>query len=82
MCIETTAFFTRHEEHMVNIYSLVQEMRGCYAALEPFCHDFTKHICGKCPTPCCVNRHGLPDFEDLVTFRAMNLVVPAFNFDA
>ena len=77
---QVKAFFNVHERQLQRVCSIAAGMRKCYRVLDTFSHDFTEEICGRCSNPCCVNRHGFPDFEDLVTFQAMGLVVPAYNF--
>ncbi len=57
-----------------------REIQVYYQALEPFFHDYTEATCHLCDHPCCVNRHGFPDFEDLILFQAMGISIPEYNF--
>ena len=77
--IEIADFFLEHKRQLSDIMLAGSRIRNIYKRLEPFFDNFTGPICGKCPDPCCVNRHGFPDFEDLVLFQAMGTRPPDFN---
>ena len=79
-CRQVTAFFYANENSLSDVSAIGREIKCCYTALEPFFHDYTESICHECATPCCVNRHGFPDFEDLVLFQAMGISIPEYNF--
>lgn len=78
---EVISFFRAHSAELEAVRAVALEIRECYDRLEPFFHEYTEKICSSCETPCCVNRHGLPDLEDLVLFRAMGVDAPPYDFD-
>lgn len=80
-CCQVKLFFEGHERQLSRIYSMGKEIEGCYNTLRPFFHDYTEAICHCCATPCCVNRHGFPDFDDLVLFNSMRIKIPEYNFN-
>ena len=61
---------------------LSHELRKTYLVLEPYFIKYTESICRQCEHPCCVNRHGFPDFEDLIILCAMGEHVHGFDFSA
>ncbi len=79
-CCEVRTFFREHAGQLSGICAIGQDIRQCYQDIEPFFHNYTEAICHCCATPCCVNRHGFPDFEDLILFQAMGLNIPHYNF--
>ena len=76
---EIAEFFHHHKRQLPGIAAAGACIRSTYESLQHFFDDFTGPICRKCPTPCCVNRHGFPDFEDLIVFQAMGTKPPPFN---
>ncbi len=62
------------------ILHISSKIEGIYSELEPYFSDFIEPFCKECPTPCCVNRHGYPDFEDLVFFNASGRELKEFDF--
>ncbi len=74
-------FFRDHENDLINVVNEAVKIKKTYTCLEFFCHDYTGPICSECLEPCCVNRHGFPDFEDLVIFQAMGIKAPCFDCD-
>ncbi len=63
------------------IQAVSEELKKTFLSLEPYFQRYTEKICKKCPTPCCVNRHGFPDFEDLIVFNALSQPVISFDFN-
>jgi len=76
---EIADFFSGHEEGLSAAVSAGRHIRAAYKGLEHFFTDFTGPVCMKCQNPCCVNRHGFPDYEDIVVFNAMGIKPPNFN---
>jgi len=79
-CCQIITFFKKHHGQLSDICAIGREIEGCYRCLEPFFRNYTEGVCHLCPTPCCVNRHGFPDFEDLILFQAMGIRIPRYNF--
>lgn len=52
---------------------MAEAVKRRYLALDPILARFTGPVCARCATGCCVNRHGFPDYEDLVLFRALGV---------
>ncbi len=50
-----------------------RDIRDEYSRLEPLLQEFTEGFCARCKDPCCVNRHGFPDFEDLVVQKCLGI---------
>ncbi len=80
-CVELSRFFAKHQKELGEIHALGRRIIKFYQVLEPFFHEFTESVCHCCAVPCCVNRHGFPDFEDLVLFLAMGQGLPDYNFN-
>ncbi len=53
------------------IHHMSKCLKGTYTALEPYFRRYIEKVCKECENPCCVNRHGFPDFEDLIIFCAL-----------
>ncbi len=70
------------KEMAQRIASLSKGLNETYKALEPYFVEYTESICKECDHPCCVNRHGFPDFEDLIVLAAMGHHIPSFDFSA
>jgi hypothetical protein len=80
--------YRRAEQEIGRLFRMIHEGRGMkvglldlkaraikasFLALDPILTRFTGPVCASCPTGCCVNRHGFPDYEDLVVFRALGV---------
>ncbi len=76
---EIADFFCHHQGPLYDIVEAATGIRQIYISLQHFFDAFTGPICRMCPEPCCVNRHGFPDFEDLVVFQAMGTRAPVFD---
>ena len=62
------------------IVEIALGIKETYTDLEPYFRRFIEPFCAKCATPCCVNRHGYPDFEDLIFFNATGRQMNDFDF--
>lgn len=47
--------------------------------IDPFIQSYTELICPTCWNVCCAQIHGLPEFADVVGFRALGLFVPDYD---
>jgi hypothetical protein len=79
-CKNINLFFTSHKQPLQNVCIIAAGIKNIYMELEPMFHT-TEKVCHQCLNPCCVNRHGFPEFEDLVLFRAMGVKSPSYNFN-
>ncbi len=77
--IQIDNFFLDHRRQLADVDFRARQIKTAYICLEHFFQEFTGPICSSCMEPCCVNRHGFPDFEDLIVLRAMEIEPPAFN---
>lgn len=48
-------------------------MIGLFDEISPFIEKHTGQVCPHCAKVCCANKHGLPEDEDLLFFRAAGL---------
>lgn len=73
------SLFSSGLKEIAGIYRLASRIKNSYDRLEPFFTRFTGPVCARCVTGCCVNRHGFPDYEDMVIFRALRVRRQGFD---
>ncbi len=61
------------------IRDLGAQVLETFEALDPLIQELTSRVCPYCGTVCCINRHGLPDLDDVVVIRAMGLDLPSYD---
>ncbi len=74
--------FTKNKEVLSDVAALARDLKKTYEALDQYFTAYTEPFCRLCLNPCCVNRHGFPDFEDLVIFEAMGRRDTIFDYRA
>ncbi len=67
------AVFDSSSPSVYNLCQLGHGLKKRFYNIEPLLDKFTMPVCAKCPTGCCVNSHGFPDFEDLIFFKSIGL---------
>ncbi len=72
-CSMIDTIFTSSLSDTRRLYELGSAIRIRFNELEPLLDRYTSGICAACHTGCCVNRHGFPDFEDLLVFKSLGL---------
>ncbi len=53
--------------------TLARLMRESFMRLTPFMERHTGRVCPHCPKVCCANRHGTPEEEDFIFYRALGV---------
>ena len=64
---------SRNQAAFFEMVEIGKRLKAEYLRLEPMLKGFTESFCASCKNPCCVNRHGFPDFEDLVVQRCLGV---------
>ena len=75
------ALFETNAEDLQPVTEEAQRLREAFSLIDPFIQDFTSRVCPYCGTVCCANRHGFPEYADIVIFFALGLDVPRYNLD-
>ena len=68
------------EEELSNFLTLGKDIKESFIELDSYFLKITKQKCRFCIDHCCVNRHGFPDFEDLIVRRSMKLSLLEYDF--
>ncbi len=63
-----------------HIQFMSKSLKNIYIALEPYFQQYIETLCKECENPCCINRHGFPDFEDLIIFCALGECFGPFDY--
>ncbi len=71
--------FSKKQFPLSKMIEIGNRLRDDYLRLEPILKGFTEKFCANCKNPCCVNRHGFPDFEDLVVQRCLGIKTRAYE---
>ena len=66
--LESSSYALRNE-----FFHKGQELLSLYEKIEPHLTWLVKNVCSSCSTPCCVNRHCYPEYEDLIVHKAMKV---------
>ena len=61
---------------------VAKEMVEVYEELDLIIDKGIASFCARCLTPCCVNRHCFPDFEDLIFYITSNIGLPHLDYHA
>lgn len=73
------AIFSKKKFPILEMIEIGKRLKDDYLRLEPILKRFTEKFCASCKNPCCVNRHGFPDFEDLVVQRCLGIKSRAYE---
>ena len=76
-CFLDDVFVTVDSKFLMLLGGLLKEQ---FEVIEPYFCKITVRKCSRCLHHCCVNRHGFPDFEDMIVRRAMGLGILEYDF--
>ncbi len=72
-------FFRDHADEMGHVNEKALQFKQAYAIMDPFIQEYTAKVCPYCGTVCCCNKHGFPEFADVVAILAMGGTVPEYD---
>lgn len=72
--------FNSGHELVDDVREAAKEYANIMERYDRFIQRYTEITCPYCGTVCCANRHGIPDFADLVMFIALDLEIPTYRF--
>lgn len=73
-------FFKDNAALMGTVMDKGIQFRQAYAIMDPLIQTYTAEVCPYCGTVCCCNRHGFPEFADIVAIIAMKGNIPQYDF--
>ena len=76
---EIKKFFKDHEAEMSVVNDKAHQFKQAYAIMDPFIQKYTAEVCPYCGNVCCCNKHGFPEFADVVAILAMGGKVPEYD---
>ncbi len=71
--------FEEYQDDLSEVKISAQKYKTVMDKHDPFIQSYSAKTCPYCGTICCANRHGVPDFGDLIIFLALDLRVPHYN---
>ncbi len=72
-------FFQNYREELQGVFKKGAELKAAFLELDPLVEELTNKICPYCGTVCCANRHGFPEFADIVSMLAMEEEIPKYD---
>lgn len=79
-CIEELEdFFQRNREVLAPVFQRARNYYMAFQKMDPFIQSYTTKICPYCGSVCCANRHGFPEYADIVGILAMGFRVPHYD---
>ncbi len=79
-CIEgLKKLFWENKEQLAQVFLRGSEYRAAFENMDPFIQSYTAEICPYCGSVCCANRHGMPEYADIVGMLAMGLEIPEYD---
>ncbi len=72
-------FFQENRGELQELFRLGGEYLAAFQAMDPFIQSYTARICPYCGTVCCAQRHGMPEYADVVGILAMGLELPSYR---
>ncbi len=79
MVEEIKQFFRDHESEMDVVRQKARQFRQAFAIMDPFIQEYTAKVCPYCGNVCCCNKHGYPEFADVVGILAMGGRIPSYD---
>jgi len=76
---EIKNFFREHQDEMGLVHEKAIQFSKAFAIMDPFIQKYTAKVCPYCGTVCCCNKHGFPEFADVVAIIAMGGKVPQYD---
>ena len=76
---EIKDFFKRNAADIEPVIKKGIQFHQAYVIMDPFIQEYTAKTCPYCGTVCCCNKHGFPEFADIVAIIAMNGKIPQYD---
>ena len=76
---EIKQFFREYDGEMGQVREKALQFKQAFAIMDPFIQEYTAKVCPYCGTVCCCNKHGFPEFADVVAIIAMGGTVPQYD---
>ena len=74
-------FFEGNRTMLTPVFQKGEEFKNAFKQIDPFIQRYTAETCPLCGNVCCANRHGFPEYADIVGFLAMGLDIPVYDLD-
>jgi hypothetical protein len=71
--------FSSHQAGLERVKEKGRAYMKAFERLDGLVQHHTARVCPYCGTVCCINRHGMPEFVDVVGMLAMGLQIPRYN---
>lgn len=78
---ELKKYFRSNENALIEVFKKGDELKEIFIEMDPMLQELTQKICPYCGNVCCANRHGLPEFADIVAFLAMKEEPPTYKLN-
>ncbi len=72
-------FFLDHREELEEVFLRGRAYLAAFDSMDPFIQSYTARICPSCGTVCCAQRHGMPEYADIVGMLAMGVEIPSYT---
>jgi len=73
------AFFEKERKALKDVFMLGKGLKAVFIEMDPILNELTRRTCPYCGKVCCINRHGLPEYADMVCFFAMDIELPDYD---
>ena len=78
---EIKGFFATVNPQLEQVFELGRRLKETFIELDPLIEELTAKICPYCGNVCCANRHGFPEYADIIAIMAMKEEVPHYDLD-
>ncbi len=76
---EIKTFFREHQGEMEEVNAKALQFKQAFAEIDPLIQEYTAKVCPYCGNVCCCNKHGFPEFADVVAIIAMVGKLPEYD---
>ena len=76
---EIKRFFHENSHNLGHVIELGKGLKSIFLQLDPIIDELTAKICPYCGNVCCANRHGFPEYADIIAILAMGEDVPQYD---
>ncbi len=63
--------FFQHSQAIKPIFEMGERLKDSFMLFDPLLQELTQLTCPYCGNPCCAQRHGIPEYADIVMFLSM-----------
>lgn len=76
---EIKNFFKKYAHLLPEVFTHGQGLKETFLELDPLIDELTANVCPYCGNVCCANRHGFPEYADVITMIAMGEELPPYD---